>query len=203
MTTWESVGNSNWYIGVIILCYGLTWLVFRILPVSVSAPRSGRQFAVMLAMSILMVLVLRKFRPACWYNTLLLYDAGIAYSIWRDKVEVYCMNKWAIVGVLGMVGFALTGFFSGRCYGLFTLIRPFFFMSILIVLTREITFHSQSLKWLGAHLFPIYIYQRLPMIVLSGFVPSFPSDWPILFYLSCLVITLLLAWCYKWWRVAL
>ena len=31
-TGWESVGNSNWYIFVILLCYALNWLIYRLLP---------------------------------------------------------------------------------------------------------------------------------------------------------------------------
>lgn len=203
LITWESIGNSNWYIGVILIWYGVTWLVFRFLPRREHSPRCGWQLGVILVTGVILTVWLKSNRPACWYNTFLCYYFGVAYSVWQDKIKILWLRWWGLVMVFGVIGYLAATALMGNCHGLFTLVRPFFFMIILLGLTWRITFTSPILKWCGEHLFPIYIYQRIPMILIASLASFLPNEFPIVYYFICLMITMFVAWLYRWWRISL
>ena len=54
---------------------------------------------------------------------------------------------------------------------------------------------------MGEHLFPIYIYMRLPMIVLENKLPVMIDVWPALFIVISLVVTLVIAHFYRYWQI--
>ncbi len=63
---------------------------------------------------------------------------------------------------------------------------------------------NKPLYWLGANLFPLYIYQRIPMIVLSHTaLGNLPKDMPLLYIVSCMFITLFIARYYRYWQIKL
>ena len=52
---------------------------------------------------------------------------------------------------------------------------------------------NPALEWLGRNLFPIYVYQRLPMMVLAFFNPSgILTEYPVVFVLASTALMLLL-----------
>lgn len=59
---------------------------------------------------------------------------------------------------------------------------------------------SCPLEWCGKHLFPIYIYQRLPILLLSG---QFIASYHLVYVIFCLIVTLVIAKYYRFWQIKL
>lgn len=72
-------------------------------------------------------------------------------------------------------------------------------MSILIVvLSMKIELHSKPLAWLGQNLFPLYIYQRIGMIVLGRIDEGYMiANYPYVYIVGCVLMTLFFGWTYK------
>ena len=70
----------------------------------------------------------------------------------------------------------------------------------VILLVMRLQIQSQPLEWCGSHLFPLYIYQRIPMLM---FPESFIASYHLLYILSCLVITITIAKFYRFWQIKL
>ena len=75
------------------------------------------------------------------------------------------------------------------------------FALIVIMLTIKVRIVNGPLMWIGKHLFPIYIYMRLPMIVMNQKAPALVGTYPAVFILIALAVTLLIARCYKYWEI--
>lgn len=80
--------------------------------------------------------------------------------------------------------------------------RAIFFALLIVLLSMKIQISSKALEWLGKRLFPLYIYQRIGMIVLSevggGIIIE---DYPYGYIFSCAVITLFFGWTYKYIQI--
>ena len=201
-TGWEDVGNSNWYIFVILLCYLIVYLCFRVKCDKLNS-FSGRAIKCF-SLLILLVLVLSCFKPSWWYDTMLCFGFGIFYSIWRERIETILKRYyWFILPALfflliciGKIPYSAKGFvFNTYCI---------IFSLLIVMLTMKFKINNSALIWAGKNLFPLYIYQRVPMIILSSICGGvFVSSYPILYTLSCLLITLLFAYFYRYWVVKL
>ena len=61
---------------------------------------------------------------------------------------------------------------------------------------------ATSLVWLGANLFPIYIYHHVPMMVTAELFPSFVASQAVLFCVICFAVTVAIACAYKYIRIS-
>ena len=78
------------------------------------------------------------------------------------------------------------------------------FCLLVVMLTMKLKVNNAVLIWSGKNLFPLYIYQRIPMIILSSICGgAFVASYPVLYTFACLLITLLFAHFYKYWAVKL
>ena len=60
-------------------------------------------------------------------------------------------------------------------------------VTLLIMMKWEI--NNKFIVWLGLNLFPLYIYQRVPMILLSPYLANKPyMFFVVTFILSCLLV---------------
>lgn len=196
---WTAVGNSNWYIFVILICYILTWI---------GGALGDRHVLKFIVLSLgLTMLVLSFLKPSFWYNTIMAYAAGCLYAAYRDRVDVAVKRcYWRIlVCVAGLFLFlfciAWTGFdFRGIFYNVYSIIFALF----VVILSFRIKVGNPILYWMGSRLFPIYIYQRIPMIVFSSiFGVKFAHDNWVVYTLLCIATTALIAWLYPHWEVDL
>ena len=62
---------------------------------------------------------------------------------------------------------------------------------VLVVLSMKIKIGNRLLQFFGAHVFSIYILQRIPMLLLSHF--GYQEGHPYRFVVACLAATLVLA----------
>lgn len=200
---WQSVGNSNWYIFVIMLCYLITYISFRVPSLVGDDNHYGRVIRCIILLS-LSVILLSFLKPSYWYDTMLCFGAGLLYSLSKEKVEGLARKHyWKVLGVLVLllIGTYCVPFHArGLTYNAFAIV----FCLLIITLTMRCNINSRILTWCGANLFPLYIYQRIPMIILSEV-----GDWklvctyPVLYIYICLTATILIALCYRYWAVKL
>lgn len=200
---WESVGNSNWYIFVIMLCYLITYISFRrSLPTEGNA-YYGSAFRCVVLLS-LSAIVLSFFKSYYWYDTMLCFGAGLFYSLFKKKTEGFVRKHyWATLAILMsllIVTELLSSHARGFTYNVFSVVLCL----LMVTLTMRCEINSKILMWCGANLFPLYIYQRIPMIVLSEVGHGkLVCTYPVLYIYGCLIVTVLIAFFYKYWAVKL
>ena len=200
-TSWESVGNSNWYIFVIMLCYLITYICFRSSTHKESYPTRILICFFLLGLSVLTLFYLK---PSWWYDTLLCFGFGMVYSGYCERIEHFLQRwYWLILPVLIFILYVLGQspyYLRGLVHNAYCIV----FCMIVVMLTMKFKINNSILIWLGKNLFPLYIYQRVPMIILSSICGgAFVSSYPVLYTFSCLLITLLFAYFYKYWAIKL
>lgn len=203
-TGWEAVGNSNWYIFVIMLCYLIAYVCFR-----VQVKRNtGHTYDVKAIMCMILlgfsVVVLSYVKPSWWYDTMLCFGVGMLYSVWRERIEVILKRYyWLILPMVLALLYLLDKspyYLRGLVYNAYCIV----FCLLVVMLTMKIKVNNAVLIWSGKNLFPLYIYQRIPMIILSSICGgAFLASYPVLYTFACLLITLLFAHFYKYWAIKL
>lgn len=172
---WDSVGNSNWYIFVIILCYALFWLSLGAAKRKESVIRGGpiRQVILIVLLAI-SVFALSRVRPGHWCDTMMSFGAGAVYGLNRGRVEEFVKKYYLICLAIAVVLLASVSHIPlvGQKYWIAHNIKSIAFAAIVVMATMKISIDSALLRWSGEHLFPIYIYQRIPMIVFSTLFPA-------------------------------
>ena len=187
---WESIGNSNWFIFVILALYLITF------PSMLLARRSGQQSGKALLLWVTLFCValwvpLFLLKGDVWCNTLLCYPVGMLFSLVKPRFDgVILKNKFSYYGITGAfaVTFAVLYLFkqSAVVYSAVACL----FVLLFTALTVKVKIDNGILRWLGKHAFSIYILQRLPMILLRHWGLS---ENILLFSALSLVATLLLA----------
>lgn len=200
---WKSVGNSNWYIFVILLCYLASWIsgmVFR---------EGGWKVLALTTMLVLAAeagLSFLKHGQPWWYNTMLCYPAGMCISLVKDKFTSFVQHYYGLVlGLLAAV-FLFLHFqkWIPALRGLTFNAKSIVFMLFIVLVTMKVKTGNRFLFWAGACVFPIYIYQRLPMRAFRHWAgDAWVSANPYLFMLACMVVTGIIACLYRHWQVKL
>lgn len=164
---WTSIGNSNWFIFAILICYistYISWLAFKnkkLLTLSTT---------VLLFIYILVLSVLNK--GTYWFDTILTFPFGMLFSIYFDKLKnIFTKNNFnyivsLIVSILMFcILFLLRKYLNYLC--LISNLIGILFCLILTLISYKIRLKNPILTFLGNHSFDIYILQRIPMIALS------------------------------------
>ncbi len=188
---WESVGNSNWYIFVILCLYLITFIGFIIFRKNL--------YAAALLTSVLtggFVIFLFYEKQTWWYDTAACYLLGIWVSLFKEKVlSVITKNNiiWSLCALISIGAFGITYLLPHKHFiGKLILlsVAPLFCIVIMVFLTK-FRISNKILIFSGQYLFEIYILQRIPMILLK--------DWKVaeiniyLYFVLCVIITILLA----------
>jgi hypothetical protein len=87
---WESVGNSNWYIFVIILAYLITYVSF------VCSKNKRISTYTVCSLLFLAMLVLSVFKGNWWYDTILCFGAGLLYSQHKVVAESFARKHYVL-----------------------------------------------------------------------------------------------------------
>ena len=198
---WESVGNSNWYIFDIVVCYILFWISFFL------TKRKGvvctKPATMVLVIALLFFIVGMSFvKQTRWYNTVLAFGGGVFFSVYKDYIILFLKKKyWMLFGGLTIVIIIL----KAVHYDLFCFrfnVLSLCFAIWIVMATMKIKMQNNALIWMGRHLFPLYIYQRLPMNILYDFNDgAFVRDYPLIYIAVCFVITVVISYFYRYWQV--
>lgn len=181
---YKSLGNSDWYIFAILTMWILTYLVFNYIPLS-----NYKRLGILLALVFIEMYFLSTKKPTWWYDTMLCYVFGMYYCLAKERIETFLQTNFKyILTLIFMVG---VFWISGQ-YKKFFLISEIWVLSfviLLLLLTMKFEFKSKVLMFLGAYLFEIYIFMRIPMMLLK---PLFKGHnyW---YLTTCVVLTLVIA----------
>ena len=198
LVVWDSIGNSNWYIFAILICYLVTWFT-----ASIFKSPAKTAFTTFLLLSIAAV-ALSRVKESYWYNTLWAYPAGMLLSVYRKKFEEITDKHYVPVLFLLSVLFVAFYLIPSDMVGFRMNAHSLVFALLTITVTMRIKIGNPILQWCGENLFPMYIYQRVPMILLAATLPSWMiSEKPFIYIMICLVITLLISMGYRYFRVNL
>ena len=133
-----------------------------------------------------------------WYNTFLSFAAGLLYSQFKSQIEPFVHQwYWIVLPACILVFFSVhTQNFA--FYGLKDNLTSILFALSIVVVSMKIKVGNKALIWCGTKLFPLYIYQRIPMIFLSKFDGGvFISRHPFAYVWLCLLITIAIALLYR------
>ncbi|MBR3780243.1 MAG: acyltransferase family protein [Clostridia bacterium] len=188
----DAVGNSVWFIFVILILYIITWISFLFVKKKAVL---GTAITTVLSVAAVVVLWLLKGKEYWWYDTLLCYPLGMWYAISKpyiDKALVPSFGKWAISTGITLAAFiTLNHFFilNGKIRAIF-IPMALVFTLLTVLVSMRISINNGVLRWFGKRVFGIYILQRIPMIILQHFGMN---DSPLLFAAVSFAVTIVLA----------
>lgn len=186
---WDSVGNSNWFVFVILALYLFVWLGLAL--------DKGRGYVLIGVVTLLSVLLWwLLYRVAhksyWWVDTIAAFPLGMLFCALRERLERWLSGRWSGLKWAGVFVLLLALFFVwhkrfgvdvvGICSCLFCL--------LLVWVTMKVKVGNPALSFLGRNAFTIYILQRLPMLVFTHFGLN---TRPALFIPLSIVTALLLA----------
>ena len=198
LTGWDSVGNSNWYIFIILVCYAVSYVCCLLFH------RPNRQATATMVMLFAIMVALSMVKRNWWYNTILCYPFGMIYSAHKDKIEPFVKSHYFKVLFTAFSIFLVfhlkpLPYIYNHAYNLESMV----FALIVVLLTLKIKTGNTFLNWMGRNLFPIYIYQRLPMIFLAEAVaPSFWLCHPLAYVSASFILTCVITWFYHLWCIS-
>lgn len=162
---WESLGNSNWYIFVILVLYLISYISFML-------GKDNRKLCVafQFMLTIVFVIVLHRYKEIWWWDTAMIYPLGMLYCLYKEKIDNIFKNKTAVYYVTLVLCLAATLISTKlRHIEIFDCFKHIFFAFTILLITMKIQIHNKILFFFGKHLFSLYILHRLPMILLDYF----------------------------------
>ncbi len=191
---WESVGNSSWYIFVVLALYVLICIAF--LPIKWVKKPWGKFVSILILTALavgLVYLFIAIGKEKRYYNTLMTLVLGFWYSYFHDRIEkiLFKSDILYVLAVAAVLAVYMV-FFRKRWDGIeYYTVWAICFTLLTVLFTMKISINSTVLKWFGEHVFSIYILQRLPMIVFSSM--NFFKGHKYLFLISSYVVTIAIA----------
>ncbi len=188
LTTWESIGNSNWYITAVLCLYIVMIISFLIF-------RRNNVLALVSTTGLTIVLAFVLFavgRPAYYYYTLILFPLGMWYAQIKDAIDKFVLkNNWTYIIAVCLVMCVFMVSHKNRTIGL-----PVYwacacaFMVLIVFVSMKLKIGNPILEMLGRHVFSIYILQRIPMSVFKylGFTNNNLN-----YFCMCFATTILMA----------
>ncbi|MCM1365524.1 MAG: hypothetical protein NC122_09410 [Faecalibacterium sp.] len=186
---WTNIGNSNWYIFVVLAMYLFVFVSFML-------ARGNKYIATVLTtvFTVAFAAVLLKLgKETFWYNTIVLYPVGMIFSLVKDLFDkIVKRNDVLWVGIMAAV-FVTYNVFEYLRKGnlIYYYIWAVLFMMLIVILTTKVRIGNVVLNRLGSHVFSIYMLQRIPMMILSKF--GFNTSHRYIFVALCFVMTLILS----------
>lgn len=188
---WESLGNSNWYIFVILILYLITYISFII------TNKKKISLLITTILSFLYMIIFYKFniKPVFWYDTVPCFILGLYYSHYKETISKYInYNKITYILSLIILMFSTLLFKHYSRILVFNIMFNISFILTIIIISIKISINSKTLSWCGKHLFEIYILQRIPMIIFSKITPQLSIY---LYFILSLIGTILLTIIFK------
>ncbi len=188
----DAVGNSVWFIFVILILYVITWISFLFVKKRVIL---GTAITTVLSLVSVVVLYILKGKEYWWYDTLLCYPLGMWYAIAKPYIDKFLLkdfNRWFSVTAIMLSVFILLN----DLFPIYHKSRKIFipmalvFTLLIVLITMRVSINNGVLRWFGKRVFGIYILQRIPMIILQHFGMN---SSPLLFAAVSFAVTIVLA----------
>ncbi len=184
---WDGFQNSNWYIFSILVLYTITYL-------SAKAFKNKHERVISIFIgTFLFTLLMSRFKPVYWYNTAFCFVFGTVFSTYKEEIEKWLLGKELILIIYMTMLFLVLYKLKNNIYLYY--IYTIVFTLIIVLLTRKIYLSNIALSWMGRNLFPLYIFQRLPMMLLKD--NSFMKENTYVLFITCLILTLIITLIYN------
>lgn len=193
LLAWDSIGNSNWYIFCILICYLISWTSARLSGIN------SKMIYLICFFILLYTLIMEKYSEGSWwYDSAYSYAAGAVFA-WKKDYFIQIIRKhFTTFAIISFIGFLIC-YNLPDYYGVFPNLSGVFLCLLIVIFTNKIKLRSSILEWSGRHLFPLYIYQRIPMLVLSSiFEGAFIENHRYIYVFLCIIITILFTSIYKY-----
>ena len=161
-----SIGNSNWYVAIILVLYFTTYLSIKI------GKNQKVSLVINIVLCLLLIFILQKFDiDSCWWNTIPAYAFGLFYSYMKPSILNFYKKHKANRFILFGVSIALT-----VAFGTLNAMSPSNLFYFMMVISFSLIFASflalfvvgnKIVLTLGKYCFWIYIMQRLPMRIFT------------------------------------
>lgn len=187
------MGNSAWFIIVILLLYLATFAAFII--TGRKRMLAGTVLTTVLCGGIMLALMYFKKSDYWWYDTVMCYPLGMWYAMAKPKIDEYLLkdfNKWFSVTAITVTAFCLVKFMMPK-FGNNRLIFAFdalLFGLLVVLISMRVSIDNPVLRWLGKRVMGVYILQRIPMIILGKLGVN---AHPVRFTLITIAVTVALA----------
>ena len=181
-TGWTSIGNSNWFVFVIIMLYLITYLVFKIFN------KKSNIFNIHLIsiLSIFLIIILYFTKESWWYNIILCYPLGLYYACYEKQINNILARKYWII-LCGILLFFIGLYFISSNIIAYE-IEACLFSFLVVLFTYKIRLINKNLLFIGKYSFEIYILQRLSYMILKGHIISIP-----IYFIISVIITILIS----------
>ena len=192
---WKNVGNSSWYIFVILALYIIYFISFLPLKFKNSIKMC---WCCTIVFTILVIgftffhMVIE--RPYYSYNTLILFPFGCWYSLLKNHINKIVMkNDFTYLFFLSFVFILYIFSYRYRWKGGIEVysIWAIAFTLLVLFFTMKIRIGNSILEWFGNHVFSIYILQRIPMALLQRI--DIVASRKYMYLISVIIITCLMA----------
>ena len=202
----DSVGNSNWYIFVILLCYAIATISYFISYKTSPSHKRDRNGLLLLTAGCSAAILVLHFagQPSWWYDTILAFCAGAAISAHRNWLDSFVSRRYSTILVMSILLFITSRALQPSLgLGLVGNMTTLSFAATTLLITYKINIGNPILNWMGEKLFPLYIYQRIPMLAIATLSPQFVMAHPVLFLAISAIVSAVLASQYKFIQIRL
>ncbi len=201
---WDSVGNSNWYIFCILLCYFLSYFALRFYN-SYFARESVYIYLLfpVFIFTIITIIILSYHKQSYWYNTMLCFPFGMLFSVVKDKAENIILPDYYKCLFTSLILFLILSYIPYPLKGLTYNMESISFAMIVVLLMMKIESNNKWLQWMGQNLFPLYIYQRLAMMAIYELPRghSFICAYPLLYVVVCFICVIVISSQFHRWQI--
>lgn len=188
---------SSWYIFAILFCYGLFYVVGKVV-----GQKLKWLTAVVCLGTIVYAVCLMFISPCYYYNTIIAFAFGVAYSEYRKEIETIIKRHYwlalAVSGVIFAIIFAKYRLCEGVGYNLIAALFAF----IVVMLTMKVKMYNPVLSWIGSRLFPIYLYHSIVFKVFGHYLGAPTQMTVIIFVLLSIALTGAIAALFKYFKIS-
>ena len=189
------IGNYGWYMLDIVLLY----IFFVVAFYSGSLFRNTRvgylaSASVLTLFTVLLILILRcyAYKGSWFYNTVLLFPAGVWYSFLKNRIDVLLEDKVRyILSCVATVLVYILCSMRSKYSLIFYLMWFCVFAGIVVLISMRVRIRSRILGFFGGLVFPLFLIQGITYISLSHF--GINESYPYLFVISAFFINVGLA----------
>ncbi len=182
---WTSIGNSNWFMFDTFVLYILIFMSFRLF--HFTDVSSFGNILLFSAMTVVLAMVLVFTKNSTWWNTILCFPLGMWYGFFHEKIEAVLRKQTAYwITVISMI-FILGAIYFHDSIITYMLVSALFAF-IIVLLSMKINIDNPILRFLGRHVFSIYILQRIPFMILKNRIENV-----YLYFVISFIFTLVIA----------
>lgn len=197
MIGWDTLGNSNWYIFVVLLCYATSFFASLCFRSTIS------RLIMLFSLILIIFLALVRYRPLFWSNTIFSYFLGAMFAEFLEGLRVIFKKYISQLTTIAVIALLCLIVLPPDRFNLRDNILSMFVALNILVLVSRISLTNRILMWCGASLFPLYIYQRLPMIIFSEVLDGqIVMTSPLVYIGICAIFTFLFAYYYRYFKVS-